>query len=149
MTAITAGYYTNKGVLFLRQTSLFMTNKPVLHSLFVWQPTVTAAMWVICMTINSKGCHMDYFLKKSHFLFLKVIPRKLNLIYIYLISKVWNPQIIRAKSHNVCNKHQKGLIETIKHYYFWCPLFIPLWFPFFNLTLVCCSLFSAQRLRIQ
>ena len=36
----------------------------------VGQPTVTAVMWIICMTTNSDGCHVDYFLtEKSYIIF--------------------------------------------------------------------------------
>ena len=32
---------------------------------FVSQPTVMATMWVICMTTDSDGCHVDYFEKEK------------------------------------------------------------------------------------
>ena len=34
---------------------------------FVWQPTVTAAMWILCMTTNSDGCHVYYCLRASYY----------------------------------------------------------------------------------
>ena len=47
--------------------------------LFVWQPTLTAAMWIICMTTDSVGYHTNMKFKINdlyHFPRLKVIPQK-------------------------------------------------------------------------
>ena len=45
-----------------------MIYKNVFNTLFVWQPTVTAALWVICMTIDSDRCHVDYILKQNSYI---------------------------------------------------------------------------------
>ena len=46
--------------------------------LFVWQPTVTAFIWVIFMATDSDGYHMDIILQKVlyHFSLSKVIAQK-------------------------------------------------------------------------
>ena len=47
--------------------------------IFVWQPTLTAAIWIICMTTDIDGYHTDMKFKRKvlyHFLYLKVIPQK-------------------------------------------------------------------------
>ena len=51
-------------------------------TLFVWKPTVSAVMWIICMTTDSDNCHVDYFNRKVlyHFSLSKVYPQKTNLI---------------------------------------------------------------------
>ena len=63
--------------MFVCQINVF------LETLFVWQQTVTAAMWVVCMTTDSDGCRVIYFWSKKvlyNFYFWKWVPRKLNLI---------------------------------------------------------------------
>ena len=48
--------------------------------LFVWQPTVTAVMRIICMTTDSDGCHVDIFENNIISHSQKWFPRIQNLI---------------------------------------------------------------------
>ena len=73
------------------------------NTLFVWQPTVAAAIWVICMTTDSDSCHMDFFLKEKFYFishYCKEIPRKLNLVYFTLNLFVW---LKEAPKHILCS----------------------------------------------
>ena len=58
--------------------------------LFIWQPTLTAAIWIICMTTNTDGYHMDMKFKRNvlnHFSFFNVIPQKTKFNIECLICK--------------------------------------------------------------
>ena len=59
---------------------------------------LTAAMWVICMTTNSNGCHMDCLKKEVlyHFSLLKVISQKTK---VNIESKTKRGQLYRVTSH--------------------------------------------------
>ena len=68
-----------------------MTHKRVFRHLICMTPTVTAAMWVICMTTNSNGCHMGFKKKVLYpFSLLKVIPQKnkFNIEYLLILSNL-------------------------------------------------------------
>ena len=76
MTAVTVGRHTNKPV-FMTNLCFYDQKTCFFKTLFVRQPKVMAAMWVICRTTNNVGCHVTS-LKKIlyNFFLLKVIPQK-------------------------------------------------------------------------
>ena len=64
-----------------------------------------AAMWVVSMTTNSNGCHMDFFVQGKvlyNFSLLKVIPQKtkFNIEYIFpllsALSGVYYPASLNS-----------------------------------------------------
>ena len=130
MVAVTVGCHTNnphdshhcwlsykwRRLFLLQENVFFMTSNCVLDTLFVWQQTVTASMWVICMTTNSNSCNIDYFIKdKSNIIshFVKGFPRKLNLIW---SATLWNHRTIQYALSNYPTIGQALSIDwTIGH----------------------------------
>ena len=47
-----------------------------------------AVMWIICMTTDSDGCHVDFFYQKSHFSLSKVIEYLVCTLVITAILRV-------------------------------------------------------------
>ena len=62
MAAVTLGCHTNKVVILVIRINYVYFRK---KCIFVRQPTVMAAMLIICMTTNSDRWHANYLLKEK------------------------------------------------------------------------------------
>ena len=90
--------------------------------LFLWQPTLTAAMWNICMTTDTDGYHKDMKFKRKfpyHFPPFKVIPQKTKLNIECLIRQVTAHWCLHPSKQNLgCTPKTIETSNIIYHFLF-------------------------------